>query len=794
MINKILKYPWYFFFAIMLLAIGIAACQPAKDKDDDDSTPTVKKENSTAVKQKTLAAGEGDCKNGGVEIAIGIDDNGDGKLDEPAEVDNREILCHLGGINSMVSITAEPGGTNCSAGGQKIQSGMDMDGNGKLEGSELGTPIYACNGVAGTNGANGKDAVAISKSPKFVVRDTATISVGGTPLEGATVYAIPAADVINLGKVALASSDGNYTADALAADEPLEDLVNTKGSTYMSAVTDVNGKVEITALAGKTEKYFIYVKPADETKHLPGGSICRESVTGDTLTNQETAITISTTPSTAATFVGSSKCIACHDTYSTETSTMHKLGIRIPGVDSGLQDLASFRYKDEYDKAFTTKFTAGDITSGGTTIYYSDYDSARKFDKFKTSETEPTSGTLWGTLRLYKDSTSGKYMMQVTNKINASDTKSPLNLEVVMNYGGGLYKQRYLTKLDGKKSMYILPVQFNVNGDDTSSDRVRKVWRDYHLDWWITVNDAKDSMTLKTAPAASKSFDAQCASCHYNGYSLTESDGEYVATGVLDNEGEVHPVTGIKQEMNIGCETCHGPGSEHISAGGKGEFIVSPSNLTPERAVTLCVQCHTRPQGNPGISAIKGDSPLNQNNQMMRAGISRAAFLAGNTSRHDAATSDYWGDGTHSKSHHQQATDFLKSVKYRNGDKLLTCASCHDPHAAGTDRHQLSGTSDGSLCQTCHAEKAEVMNHSLSLFMGNNVTCVDCHNTKTANSGAGLNATSSFVGDSGTKYFRGDITSHLFDVPRKATASSTNTMPVPYISGCAGACHSGSNL
>ncbi|MBF0239450.1 MAG: hypothetical protein HQM12_17240 [SAR324 cluster bacterium] len=646
--------------------------------------------------------------------------------------------------------------------------------------------------------ASDDDKKTTSTPPTFVVKDTA-----GNAVAEATVYAIPAADVAELGTVALESSGGIYTDAALAADEPLEDLINGKYipasggvTTYQSAVTNADGKAEIKTLAGDTAKYFIYVKPADtDTEHLPGGSICRTSVTGDSLNKKKTAITVSTTPSATATFVGSSKCIVCHDTYKTEKSTMHKLGIRVPGTDSALQDLASFPYKDEYDAGFA-KFTAGTSTSGGTTVYFSDYDSTRKFDKFKTSETAPTSGTIWATLRLYKDSSSGKYMMQLKNVIDSADTNSPLNLEVSMNYGGGLYKQRYLTKLTGKESLYVLPLQFNVKGSDSSSDRVRKVWRDYHMDWWVTVNTAKTSMTLKSAPAASNSFDIQCATCHYTGYTVTKTAaGEYVATGVADENGEIHPVTSVKQEMNIGCETCHGPGSDHVAAEGKGKAIITPSNLTPERAVTLCVQCHTRPQGNDSF-AIKKDSPLNAQDKMMRAGISRTQFLAENTSRHDATDTDYWSDKTHSKSHHQQATDFLKSKKYRNGDKLLTCASCHDPHAAGSDRHQLSGTSDKSLCQSCHTAVTDVVAHStekLGASMGTNVTCGQCHNTKTAGSGAGLNATTPFVGDTGTKYFEGDITSHLFDVPRKTVATKDNTMPVPYTNTC-GSCHFKSSL
>jgi len=362
-----------------------------------------------------------------------------------------------------------------------------------------------------------------------------------------------------------------------------------------------------------------------------------------------------------------------------------------------------------------------------------------------------------------------------------------------MNYGGGLYKQRYLTKVAGKESLYVLPLQFNAAGSDNSADRTRKVWRDYHLDhWWNTADN-----TFRTAPAASNSFDLQCAPCHYNGYSVaTNAGGEYVASGALDSNGEVHPVAGTKQEMNIGCETCHGPGSEHVAAGGNGKFIVSPGKITPERASMVCGQCHSRSQGNDSYGSHK-DSPLDNTNKMMVAGTSRAAFLAGNTSRHDATTSDLWGDGKHSKSHHQQYTDFIQTAKYRNGSRLLTCASCHDPHGPGTDRHQMSGTTDNSLCQGCHTTVTDVVAHmtaKVGASMGADTRCIQCHNPKTSSSGAGSNPTTPAVGGtSATRYYQGDISSHLFDVPRKTATSSTNAMPVPYTNNC-GLCHNYSGM
>jgi hypothetical protein len=685
---------------------------------------------------------------------------------------------------------------------QRIESNKTKGAGGKMKNSRIAfitaaliMTAMAIGGCGGDSGGSGGSAV---PATSFLVEDTS-----GAAVSGATVYAIPAADVAEIATVPLTLTAGNYAAGALAADEPLEDLINGNYTpagggvgTYKSGVTDSAGKAVLSGLAtGASDMYFIYVKPADNNAFvLPGGSLCRTAVSGASLNNKETAVEVSTRPSPAATFVGTTSCLGCHPSYTTEKQTLHKLGIMAPGSPSGLQDLAKFGPGDGVYNygAGLAKFTPGDNTTGGTTVYFSDYDATRSFDKFKTSESAPT-GTLYATVRAYKDTADNNYKMQFTNIVNPSDNNSGMIREASMNYGGGLYKQRYLTKIAGKESIYVLPLQFNAAGDDSSSDRIRKVWRDYHLDHWWNAGDN----TFKSAPAASNSFDIQCAPCHYNGFSVIQNaGGEFVASGVSDSNGETHPVTGTKQEMNLGCENCHGPGSEHVAAAGLGKFIVSPGNLTPERASMICGQCHSRSQGNDSF-LIKKDSPLDNTNKMMVAGTSRAAFLAANTSRHDAATGDHWGDGMHSKSHHQQYADFIQTAKYRNVSSLLTCASCHDPHAPGTDRHQMSGTTNNSLCQSCHTAVTDVVVHMTAktgASMGAGTKCIQCHTPKTATSGAGSNPTTPVTGGtSATKYYQGDISSHLFDVPRKTATSSTNPMPVPYTNNC-GVCHNYSSL
>lgn len=165
--------------------------------------------------------------------------------------------------------------------------------------------------------------------------------------------------------------------------------------------------------------------------------------------------------------------------------------------------------------------------------------------------------------------------------------------------------------------------------------------------------------------------------------------GEYIAGAVNDPNGEFDiDGDGTPNELNIGCESCHGAGSVHAKAPKtqKADTIVSPGKLASERASIICGQCNSRPQG-----FLNNDQPVNKDYKMMVPGTSRNEYLVNYTTREDASPKDIWE--SHSKSHHQQYLDFIRSKKYRNGSRILSCGDCHDPHGVSTFAHQMRADS-----------------------------------------------------------------------------------------------------
>ena len=137
---------------LFLVSITLIGCGGGKDKIliSDNSINN----KSTMVRSIAIRAGDV-CDAGGVEIESGIDADGDGKLDDD-EVTITKIICHgETGYNSLVKITDEPEGDNCAAAGKKISTGKDTNRDGTLNTDEIEDAQFICNGFDGAEGKSG---------------------------------------------------------------------------------------------------------------------------------------------------------------------------------------------------------------------------------------------------------------------------------------------------------------------------------------------------------------------------------------------------------------------------------------------------------------------------------------------------------------------------------------------------------------------------------------------------------------------------------------------------------------
>ncbi len=255
---------------------------------------------------------------------------------------------------------------------------------------------------------------------------------------------------------------------------------------------------------------------------------------------------------------------------------------------------------------------------------------------------------------------------------------------------GSRWKQRFFTKIGD--DYYVEPAQWDV---------ARKRWLPFHVeantDWWVPLY-GPTNFDRPTGPL--------CDGCHSVNYD-----------------------TATKQvtEWNVGCEKCHGPGSEHVAKPTRAN-IVNPARLDYVRGNDTCIQCHSqgRPVNETGLATQQTphyDWPV--------------GFTAGDK------LSDYWkleelkpgvtnffqfADMTAHKNR-MQGNDFIQSVMYH---RELRCSDCHDVHNNTTSNLKAQGN---ALCLGCHAAsmqnaaglKGTVPEHTHHALGSKGSECIACH-------------------------------------------------------------------
>ena len=108
-------------------------------------------ENQTSFIQTHQEPPGPNCTTGGVRIETGVDHNGDGVLSTD-EISATHYFCNA--VNSLVNTSNEPAGANCPSGGVRIETGTDDNGNEILDTEEIVEIQYVCNGSGSSEGGD----------------------------------------------------------------------------------------------------------------------------------------------------------------------------------------------------------------------------------------------------------------------------------------------------------------------------------------------------------------------------------------------------------------------------------------------------------------------------------------------------------------------------------------------------------------------------------------------------------------------------------------------------------------
>ncbi len=110
--------------------------------------------------------------------------------------------------------------------------------------------------------------------------------------------------------------------------------------------------------------------------------------------------------------------------------------------------------------------------------------------------------------------------------------------------------------------------------------------RDCHAqahDFWENTSHAS---AVETLEVRNKQYDQNCIGCHVDGW---EEPGGSVL-GSIEYEAEIGGRTFTKDLHEVGCESCHGPGSNHLLDPLDGDG--NPQHINRKPGPQQCTQCH----------------------------------------------------------------------------------------------------------------------------------------------------------------------------------------------------------
>ncbi len=163
-------------------------------------------------------------------------------------------------------------------------------------------------------------------------------------------------------------------------------------------------------------------------------------------------------------------------------------------------------------------------------------------------------------------------------------------------------------------------------------------------------------------------------------------------------------------EEGIGCERCHGPGSEHVARTGP---IVNPAKLAPAQRDSICAQCH-----------LTGKARID------RPAMQLAMFRPG------AKLSDYVSvfiasDAAEAR---LRVTSHMEKLSYsacrQKSGEALWCGSCHSQHRSVDFRSKCLHCHESKLtrehagrehCASCHMPRTQAADSNHGVFTDHSI-------------------------------------------------------------------------
>jgi hypothetical protein len=255
---------------------------------------------------------------------------------------------------------------------------------------------------------------------------------------------------------------------------------------------------------------------------------------------------------------------------------------------------------------------------------------------------------------------------------------------------GGKNVYYFLTPME-RGRLQVLPVAYDVrqkNWFDTTASMVRH---------FTDIQDAP--LNWKEQPLT---FNVSCYNCHVS----------QLSTNYDEKTDSYHTVWA---EPGINCETCHGPGSEHVRVckeAPQGQpprdlKIISTKIFTPEQTNSLCATCHTKAQ--PITATFQPGSRYFDHLGLVT--LEHRDFYPDGRDLGENYTYTLWRMSPCVKSGQLDCVHcHTSSGRYRfQGEEANdACLPCHEARVKNAAAHtHHAGDSEGSKCVACHMPMTE---------------------------------------------------------------------------------------
>jgi hypothetical protein len=512
--------------------------------------------------------------------------------------------------------------------------------------------------------------------------------------------------------------------------------VAVEGQT-IAAATSRDGSFKLDGVASGN----VYLHATAPSSAYLDSETLKSIVLKDGATVSGVTITLSGRPSETATFVGMKACAACHDAKimksfdGTPHSSAHSrfvtegtshmvyrdmwpepnskylprdpknslLMVQDPRDGKGMVNLVLCTNGDAANREYLFKFYPEQ--KDGVSMKEDELDCS---NKPADAVWIPVAGTIGG---------EGNWGEGYTDPSHRMPDRYP-------NFGEG--KQRFLARIqdvpviakwmkdnnisrDKQKQDYIcfLPVYIMQDGTPKGSKVLAKGEAGAPTFW---------QKSPKNWATPDNTLSRNCAGCHATGVKIETKDfPDYKAIVTHWDYAD----------MNITCERCHGPGSEHAKTSDKAK-IISPKYLTAKAGNELCGQCHASHDGksqNP-MGVFKPPFDAKYKNT-----LGYGFFVPGvyeletfylklcQPSPHletewKEGSFHTWPDQTHGRAHSTELCELQRSSHWKNGSEKLTCFTCHDGHSLDGGPSSLkvgnyifanAAYGNNTLCLACHA-------------------------------------------------------------------------------------------